>query len=437
MIIDFSVRNFRSIKETQTLSFQAAKNKHLEKYYVMEVGKYRLLKVAMLYGANASGKTNILRALDMLYSLVREPVENKNETIGYETFRFDPAFQKGDTEMEIDFIHHNVRYDYEVKFNHQCIVSEKLFNHSPGKSLVFERTTDTDKQLAKISFGSKVKVDKNDLSNLSFTTLWNNTVLAGFSKSNVDIPQLQAVLEWFHTTLMPIVTPRTDLTNFVSEQVEKHDISKDKLVELLNKADFGIDDIVYEHNEESVPEDLKNMLLNDEAVPEHIKSKLKKTGTLSRGEIFFIHSVDGNNYRLPLQEESRGTQRYYGLGGLMLLLTEHNSVLSVDELESSLHPDLYQHFLFTYLKNSRQSQLIVTTHNRELLNDRDLFRKDAIWITDRNNEEQMTELYSLDSFDSSVVRDTTNVYNAYRIGKLGGVPMVNDVDLLSTYNEKE
>ena len=179
------------------------------------------------------------------------------------------------------------------------------------------------------------------------------------------------------------------------------------------------------------------MLLNDEAVPEHIKSKLKKTGTLSRGEIFFIHSVDGNNYRLPLQEESRGTQRYYGLGGLMLLLTEHNSVLSVDELESSLHPDLYQHFLFIYLKNSRQSQLIVTTHNRELLNDRDLFRKDAVWITDRNNEEQMTELYSLDSFDSSVVRDTTNVYNAYRIGKLGGVPMVSDVDLLSTYNEKE
>ena len=121
----------------------------------------------------------------------------------------------------------------------------------------------------------------------------------------------------------------------------------------------------------------------------------------------------------------------------MLLLTEHNSVLAIDELEESLHPDLYQHFLFSYLKNSRQSQLIVTTHNRELLNDRDLFRKDAIWMTDRRNKEQMTDLYSLDSFDSSVVRDTTNVYNAYRIGKLGGVPIVNDVDLFSNYNEKE
>lgn len=437
MIIDFSVRNFRSIKETQTLSFEASKSKHLEKYYVMEVGKYRLLKVALLYGANASGKTNILRALQMLYSLVKEPVENKNETIDYETFRFDLAFPKDDTEMEIDFIHNNVRYDYELKFNNQCIVGEKLFNYSPGKSLVFERTTDTNKQLAKISFGSKIKVERNDLRNLSFTTLWNNTVLAGFSKSNVDIPQLQAVLEWFNTTLMPVVFPRTDLTNFVSDQVEKHYISKDRLVELLNKADFGIDDIVYEYKEEDVPDDLRNMLLNDVAVPEHIKSKLKKTGTLSLGEIFFVHTVSGANYRLPLQEESRGTQRYYGLGGLMLLLTEHNSVLAIDELEESLHPDLYQHFLFSYLKNSRQSQLIVTTHNRELLNDRDLFRKDAIWMTDRRNKEQMTDLYSLDSFDSSVVRDTTNVYNAYRIGKLGGVPIVNDVDLFSNYNEKE
>ena len=101
-------------------------------------------------------------------------------------------------------------------------------------------------------------------------------------------------------------------------------------------------------------------------------------------------------------------------------------LLPIDELESSLHPDLFNHFLLTYLVNGKKnSQLIATTHNREILNNRDLFRDDAIWFTDKN-EDSATELYSLADFDSSVVRDTSNVLNAYKSGKLGGVPNLGD-----------
>ena len=121
-----------------------------------------------------------------------------------------------------------------------------------------------------------------------------------------------------------------------------------------------------------------------------------------------------------------GTQRYFEYAGLLSILLEQKVFLPVDELESSLHPDLFNHFLLTYLVNGKkESQLIATTHNREILNNRDIFRDDAIWFTDKN-EDSATELYSLADFDSSVVRDTTNVLNAYKSGKLGGVPNLGD-----------
>ena len=101
-------------------------------------------------------------------------------------------------------------------------------------------------------------------------------------------------------------------------------------------------------------------------------------------------------------------------------------IFPIDELETSLHPDLFSHFILSFLMNSKSSQLIATTHNREILDNRDIYRNDAIWFTDKN-ESSATELYSLSDFDSSVIRNTSSVYNAYKIGKLGGVQNTGDV----------
>jgi len=99
--------------------------------------------------------------------------------------------------------------------------------------------------------------------------------------------------------------------------------------------------------------------------------------------------------------------------------------LPVDELESSLHPDLYEHFILTFLMNAKQSQIIATTHYREILNNKDVFRNDAVWFTDKDKS-CSTELYSLADFNSSVIRDSTNVLNAYKSGKLGATPNPDD-----------
>jgi AAA15 family ATPase/GTPase len=123
--------------------------------------------------------------------------------------------------------------------------------------------------------------------------------------------------------------------------------------------------------------------------------------------------------------ESNGTKRYYGFAGLLAFILKDSMILPIDELESSLHPDLYEHFLLSFLMNSKDSQIIATTHNREILNKKDLFRNDAIWFTEKNDD-CATELYSLADFDSSVVRDSTNVLNAYKSGKLGATPNTAD-----------
>jgi AAA15 family ATPase/GTPase len=106
------------------------------------------------------------------------------------------------------------------------------------------------------------------------------------------------------------------------------------------------------------------------------------------------------------------------------LINKSNAFL-IDELESSLHPDLYLHFLLSFLLNTGKSQIIATTHNREIFDNKDVFRNDAIWFTDKNDRSS-TELYSLADFDSSVIRNTTNILNAYRSGKLRGTPNLGD-----------
>lgn len=428
MIISFSVKNFRSIKDRQTLSFEASKSKDLEEYYVCKVGRYRLLKLAMLYGANASGKTNVLKALDFLFYLVRSTVFNKEAEIAYDTFRFDSACMEENTQMDIEFIYETTKYSYSVEFNHTCIVSEKLCEFDPRKSVVFERTTDTTKQLPKIKFGPKVKVNQLEKDNLTTNTLWNTTVLSGFNRISANIPQLRNVLNWFGSYMLPI-SPRVDLDSFVLNQMAQGNIDKMDIINLLNKADLGISDISLQHRELDLSNpNAKELFIQNVFLTQRERTQIQTTSKMDVFDLRLTHTIDGKSFSLSMRDESMGTQRYYGLSGILLLLIKRNTIMMIDELETSLHPDLYRHFIISYLKHSHRSQLIVTTHNREILGDRDLFRNDAIWFTDRGNSEQKTELYRLDYFDSSVVTDKTNILNLYRIGKLGGVPNLDNIN---------
>ena len=429
MIINFSVQNFGSIKEKQTLSFEATKSNDLEDYYVIHTGNnIRLLKLALIYGANASGKTTILKALNYFRELVLEPEEKKTDTLDFNPFLFDKNSLNNSTTFSIDFIQNKVRYSYEVQYCKKAILSEELKYYDPNKASVFKRTTDLNKQFTEITFGSKIKKDKTFEKNLEANTLWNNTVLGGFLKTNIELFHLKEVTDWFSQYLNPLVQTKTELDGFITSEIEKSKLKKEILVDILKKADFNISDILINEEEKVVGNKMLKVLEALE-MPEDMIEKLK-SNPLKKLEL--EHTIDGKKYSLPFKLESQGTQRYYGFAGLLSLLVNSSIAFPIDELEDSLHPDLYIHFLLSFLVNSKKSQIIATTHNREILNNKDLFRNDIIWFTDKDDS-CSTQLYSLSDFDSSIVRDTTNILNAYKAGKLGGTPNLGDYYLNFEY----
>ena len=405
MIVNFSIQNFGSIKDEQTLSFEADASKHLEDTYVVHTAGKRLLKLALIYGANASGKTTVLKALDFLRDLVVNPKEKKTDILHFDPFLFDVQTPLQPTQLSIEFVHEEVCYQYEIAFTRQAIISEALYIDTFEKVLVYSRTTDIEEQLTKISFGDKITLDKNAQQTLELNTLWNNTVLGGFLKTNINLEEFRRVADWFGNYLKSIVAPDTKLDTYITNEIDDEKITKEEILEILKKADFNISDMIIRKKEEFVQKYL----------PRFFKVQIE-------GRIIFQHKIDNVFYSLPMEKESEGTKRFYGFAGLLALLIKTPTIFPIDELESSLHPDLYTHFLLSFLQNAQHSQLIATTHNRELLGDTDIFRNDVIWFTDKG-EDCATELYSLADFDTSAIK---NILNAYKIGKFSGVPRLFD-----------
>ena len=407
MIVNFSIQNFGSIKDKQTLSFEADTSEHLEDTYVVHTAGKRLLKLALIYGANASGKTTVLKALDFLRNLVVNPKEKKTDILDFSPYLFDANTPEQPTGLSIAFVHEEVYYEYEVAFTRQSVIREILYVYDPEKTLVYERTTDTEGQLTKINFGYPITLDKSAQQVLELNTLWNNTVLGGFLKTNISFEELRQVTDWFGSYLKPIIAPDTKLDTYITNKIDEKKLTKGEVLEILKKADFNISDIVIRKKEEIVPEDLLIFFKGQVEI---------------KGRIIIQHTINDTHYNLPMEQESEGTKRFYGFAGLLALLIKSSTIFPIDELESSLHPDLYTHFLLSFLQNAKQSQLIATTHNRELLGDRDIFRDDVIWFTDKGKD-CATELYSLADFDTATIK---NILNAYKIGKFSGVPRLSD-----------
>ena len=397
MIVNFSIQNFGSIKDKQTLSFEADTSEHLEDAYVVHTAGKRLLKLALIYGANASGKTTVLKALDFLRNLVVNPKEKKTDILDFSPYLFDANTPEQPTELTIEFVYEGGCYHYEVAFMRQAVILEALYRDAPEKTLVYKRTTDIEEQLTKISFGDKITLEKSAQQVLELNTLWNNTVLGGFLKTNINLEEFRQVTDWFWNGLKPMVVPQTELGRYVTDKIDEKKIAKEEVLEILKKADFNISDIIIERRKDPIWE-------------------------IDSINLFSEHTVNNISYKLPMEQESEGTKRFYGFAGLLALLIKSSTIFPIDELESSLHPDLYTHFLLSFLQNAKQSQLIATTHNRELLGDRDIFRDDVIWFTDKGKD-CATELYSLADFDTATIK---NILNAYKIGKFSGVPRLSD-----------
>lgn len=397
MILEFKYRNFRSAKDWQVLSFEASSDKVAEQYYTTVINDTRILKVGILYGANASGKTNVLLALDFLRKLAISPKINKTQPIGFIPFLLDDVTKKEPGIFELIFFVEEVKHIYCIEVNNGAVLKETL-KYYPGKqpAEVFSRVTING--ITRIQLGSKVKLNVAEQEKLQVNTLSNMSVISAYATANFIFPELERVYNYFQKQWLPVLLPQIDLKTWATGEVEAEKENKAFLLDLLHRADFNISGFDVQQNEN----DKKNT------------------------ELMFEHTIsiagEASVHYLPDTLESAGTMRYYGLGTILNTLLERNAIIPVDELENSLHPDLFFHFINLFLVNSTRSQLVFSTHNLQLLDTDDL-RKDVVWFTEKRDDGS-TELFSLDDFN---IRNGVSFLNAYNAGKFGAKPMLGSI----------
>lgn len=411
MIEYFKVKNFYSIRNEQCLSFEPTQDMFMLDEYAVQVNEtVRLLKVAILYGNNASGKTNVLHALASFRKLMLHVPENRNEEIDSQPFLLDNESRQQPTEMSLSFYIDREKYVLTITYNKTNVLSESLdyYKSKKGSNLYtrsYIRATDE----TQVVFGSALKLKKKSKDFLIGNTTNNCTVLAAFSKTNMEASALNKVYDYLMASPDQMLQPHTSFNKRAFEQVAQEGETKKFIINLLKASDFNISDIQVE-----------DTAINMEHVGEN-------------KELVFTHESELGHFNLDGKYESKGTLRFLSMAVLLSELLQENRVLCIDELETSLHYELLAYFVKLFLINStKYSQLVFTTHDTNLLNE-DFIRRDAVWFTSKDNIGG-THLNRLSGMG---LHKTISPYNAYRQGKLVDLPFLGSVYLDINQEEEE
>lgn len=416
MIQEFSVQNFLSFREKQTISFVATPDKKLKDELTVEVkpGGVRLLRLAMVYGANASGKSNLLQAIQALWTMLFSPRNKEHEDVRiYQPFELE---KDKPTHFEITFWANKRKYQYELIHDRRTVLYEKMMYTSDKDvlSLMYER-----QKGEPVQFGTTIGIKTEQRKELIKETFNNHTLLSALNKKNLDVPEvIRELYEWIKSNVHELDAYNNGLQ--IAEQAELDPKIKKFLLELLKKADFNIID--FSVVDFSVPQKSFREIEDNEALPDSIREILLRP----QKQVVFVHGTANENFQLGLNFESKGTRIYFRLARLLFDLKNSNCILMEDELEDSLHYDLQMHYLQTYLQMSCRSQLIFTTHNQLLLNEDWLIRRDMVWFVEKDRKSSSSLLYRASDMG---IHKNVSLMNAYKIGKLGAKPILGSTFL--------
>ena len=438
MIAEFKIRNFYSLRDEQTLSFIPTNDDTSRDIYTEEVADgVSLLKIGCIYGSNASGKTNILKALDFFTQFMINDDLNKGDEIGVVPFLLDDVSRQERTQFEMTFYLNREKYRLNLVLDNKVIYEETLQVYSSVQpTLLYKRTYNAEKDATDIVFGGKVGLVKKSREAIEGNTFNKRTVIAAFGKSNVEKSRLNLVYDFFSQRIAPIMYPQSSLMGFTKRRITKDRDGKLKkfILHFLKASDFNISDIAIHEEEVSITPEMELMIKNTSGMPEKAKEEILKKGTLRSDEMFFVHHTSNGNKELGEELESRGTKRYMGLATILYDLLVHGVILPIDEIETSIHYELLSYFIKVFLVNSKRGgQLIVSTHDINLL-DEDYIRRDVIWFTDKNDcgETQLIRLSTLG------LHKTLSVYNAYKQEKLVDLPFLDSIYMdMDEYYEHE
>lgn len=427
MIAEYILENFRSIKGKQVLSFEPTSNTDDENFLIEVKDGTKLLKIASIYGANASGKTNILLGLSSFRDLMTDIKKDELEEIDYQPFAFDKESLSEPTKMSLSFYINSEKYILNIEYDNNIIFKEELIfyaDRQPAKLYFREYNKET--EFTNINFGNKLELNKKGQNTIIANTIKNTSVIATMGKLNLECPRLKKVFNYFAVNFAPLLTPKHFLSDYSIDNIkdDKDGSLKRFIVKLLKMSDFNISDL--EVKEEDIPIDPEMIkFIKSSPMPEKEKEAVINKGSYTTSEVIFKHKVKNGEYSLSEGYESAGTDRYLGMAIILYKLLHKNRIICIDEVESSLHYELLLYFIKLFLFNGeKESQLILSTHDINLL-DEDFFRRDTIWFTDKM-EDGDTLLSRLSTMG---LHRNLSPYNAYRQGKLSNIPAFGDINL--------
>ena len=420
MIRDFWVKNYLSIRDKQELSF-IAKGPSSELVTEVADGVF-LYKLGILYGSNASGKSNMLYAFNEVFRLLVLPKSDANESID----RSIPFVLTKDEpiEMHVSFYANGIRYDYDVTFNERFILSEELYYYpNKSKTLFYERHFVGENVQAEIKFGSSLQLLAKTQDSIRENTLNNHSVLSVCRKTALteDIAPFNVLHSWIMDNYHEVDGDgKRGLVEILKDAYS--DSKKRNFFNLmLQKADLNILEYRPILEDRFVPSEYRERI-QKESIPEELKEALLKPTTDSIA--FLNHSVN-SNFEIPLKWQSKGTIKYIRILDVLYDMIVSPHVYYLDELGEDLHNDLLYYYLNVFIFNSDKSQLIITSQETTLLS-QDLINENrgVVWFVEKNKDTASSEYARGDSFG---LHKNLSLYNSYRIGRLGAKPELGSI----------
>lgn len=406
MIIEFSVANFLSFKDKVTFGMLANSSDGLNDNYI-EVNNRKILKTSAIYGANASGKTNLFKILTIVISMLRNSnYINVNSKLPIVPFNFDKDMAKKSSEFEIRFIASGVRYVYGFIADTTNVYEEYLYYYPNGRETkIFDRTN-----VNEYSFPQGDERRLNDIATKNTPNKFFIATATNWNYKKTEIPY-RFLTEDIRTFNNLAALRDVSLREYLKDSKEL----KDFALEFLKKADFNIKD--YKVLETDVPEDVLA------AIPDFIKIGMNIPQKPKTFNAVFKHT--GNDLELSYEEESMGTQIVFCFIPFIMDALNNKKVVVVDELDKSLHPYLVEMIVGMFNDpdiNKSGAQLIFNTHDTNLLK-LNILRRDQIWFTEKDDSNGISDLYPLSDFS---VRKTENVEKGYMLGRYGAVPFIKN-----------
>lgn len=421
MLIDFSVANFRSFRERQTLSFVAASRlPRKENTFQPDVEGESLpdlLKVAVVYGPNASGKSNLLRALDALKDIVDLAPSAKAQKLPVAPFRFDPELLHKPSEFEVNFIAGRRRFRLTLGATQDRIVHERLVEFPKGReSLLYERLYEDGAE--GYTFGEDLEGEESVHETWRLLTSPQRMFLAqAVANSSEQLQQLRPPLAWLSRNLrtVPARMPAETLVKVTQVLAEEPGFPTEDLVTFIRDLDIPVTAVKFDQIDKRRPdEDIDSFT---ERLRAHLSSAAKVKAVLT-------HNSALGDAIFDFEEESGGTQNLLGFFFLWWSLRNMQpepSLMAIDEFDSSLHPQIVASLVKKHIELGLPKQLLFTTHDTHLM-DTKILRRDQIWLTERDIN-GATQLRAVHDFEG---RESEDIEKRYYEGRYRGLPILRE-----------